>query len=152
MSKIDPPVVGTYTPTQYVTGDEIIKHYDATKTVATLPVAKQQKYLDFAIMANRAVEKIIYKYVDTLPLAINDEALTYAKGMAFYYAIWLKQAEDGATNASAMKTIWTDDKASLIEVLQSQPKQVTTRRIVSRAFGDTITPYSQSGPGAADIL
>ena len=143
MSKIDPPPAGTYAPTSYVTSDKIVQHYGVAN-VAALPTAEQFRYNDYAAQANKQTETVIYKYVDTLPLAATDESRTYAEGMAFYYALWLKQADDGANNVPAMKDLWEGFRDNLIKVLQSQPKEATTRRMVSNGYPDVIIPYSQS--------
>lgn len=150
MSKIDPPPVGTYAPTEFVTGDKIVQHYGIAN-VAALPSAEQFRYNDYAAQANKQTETVIYKYVDVLPLALTDEARTYANGMAFWYALWLKQADDGANNVPAMKELWEGFKAQLIQVFQSQPKGVNTRRMVSNGYPDLVIPYSQSY-GLSDIL
>ncbi len=150
MSKIDPAPVGTYAPTTYVTGDQITAHYGVA-TVSLLPTSKQARYNDYAAQSNKATETVIYKYVDTLPLALTDEARTYANGMAFYYAIWLKQADDGATNVTTMKEIWESYRDDLIKVLKSQPKSATTRTMVSEAYADFPVAYSQSY-GLSNIL
>ena len=150
MSKIDPPPSAPYVPTSYVTADKIVQHYGVAN-VAALPTAEQFRYNDYATQANKQTETVIYKYIDTLPLAGNDEALTYAQGMAFYYALWLKQADDGANNITAMKELWEGFRDNLIKVLQSQPKGVNTRRMVSEGYPDVVIPYSQSY-GLSDIL
>ena len=150
MSKVDPPVSGTYTPATYVTGDKIVKHFGIA-SVSVLPSAEQQRFNDYAEQANKTTDAAIYKYVDTIPLAINDEVLTYAGGMAFYYALWLKQADDGANNVTSMKELWEGFKADIIKVMQAQPKSANTRTMVSNGFPDTVIPYSQSY-GLSDIL
>ncbi len=151
MSKIAPEPPAPYVPTSYVTADEIVGHYGITGGVSSLPTAEQQRYTDYSVQANKQTETVIYKYVDSLALESNDEALTYAKGMAFWYALWLKQADDGANNIPAMKDLWEGYKNQLIDVLKSQPKNVNTRRMVSNGYPDVVIPYSQSY-GLSDIL
>jgi len=150
MSKVDPVPVGAFSPTDYITADDVVKHFGLAN-VAALPTSEQQRYNDYAAQANKATETVIYKYIDTIPLETNDEALTYARGMALYYALWLKQADDGANNITAMKEIWESYRDDLIKVLKSQPKGATTRRMVSNGFPDLVIPYSQSY-GLSDIL
>lgn len=150
MSKVDPPPTAPYVPTIFVTGDQIVKHYGVA-SVSVLPTDEQQRYNDYAAQANKQTETVIYRYVDTIPLATTDEARTYAEGMAFWYAIWLKQADDGANNVPAIKELWEGFKAQLIEVFQSQPKGANTRRMVSNGYPDEVIPYSQSY-GLSDIL
>jgi len=140
-----------YVPTEFVTGDQIVGHYGITGGVSSLPTDQQQRYTNYALLSNSQTETVIYKYVDSLPLEGNDEALSYAKQMAFYYALWLKQADDGANNVTTMESLWKGFEAKLIGVLQSQPKQVTTRRMVSNGYPDSAPPYSQSY-GLSDIL
>lgn len=149
-TKVDPPPAGAYVPTEYVTGDQIVQHYGITN-VAALPTPEQTRYNNYASLSNKQTETVIYKYIDTIPLPITDEARTYAEGMALYYALWLKQVDDGANNVPAMKEMWETFKAQLIQVLQSQPKNVNTRRMVSNGYPDTVIPYSQSF-GLSDIL
>lgn len=151
MSKVSPPPMSAYTPETFVTGDQIVQHFGIT-AVSSLPTAEQARYNDYAAAANKQTETVIYKYVDVLPLEETDEANTYAQGMAFYYALWLKQADDGAPNVSAMKEIWEGQRDNLIKVLQSQPKQATTRTMVSNGYKDDVIPYSQSFGGLSDIL
>ena len=139
-----------YVAFAWVTGDDIVKHFGVT-AVAALPTNEQQRYNDYALAANKATETVIYKYVDELPLDSTDEARTYAIGMAFYYALWLKQADDGAVNTASMKAIWEGLRDDLIKTLQSQPKSATTRTLVSNGYGPTVVPYSQSY-GLSDIL
>lgn len=139
-----------YVAFAFVTGDDIVKHFGVT-AVSALPTNEQQRYNDYALAANKATETVIYKYVDVLPLETDDEARTYAIGMAFYYGLWLKQADDGAVNTDSMKAIWEGLKEDLIRTLKSQPKSATTRTIVSEAYGDQVIPYSQAY-GLSDIL
>lgn len=150
MSKVDPPVTSTYVPTTFVTGDQIVAHYGGT-TVAALPTAEQARYTNYALLSNKQTETVIYKYVDTIPLPVTDEVRTYSEGMALYYAIWLKQIDDGANNAAAMKEVWEGFKNQIIQVLKAQPKGVNTRRMVSEGYPDLVIPYSQSF-GLSDIL
>ncbi len=150
MSKVDPPPTAPYVPTSYVTADQIVQHYGVAN-VAALPTAEQFRYNDYALQANKQTETVIYKYIDTLPLKATDEARTYAEGMALYYALWLKQADDGANNVPAMKELWEGFRDNLIKVLKSQPKNATTRTMVSNGYPDVIIPYSQSY-GLSDIL
>ena len=150
MSKVVPPPPTPYVPANFVTGDKIVKHYGVA-SISVLPTDEQQRYNDYADQANKQTETVIYRYIDTLPLAGNDEAQTYAEGMAFWYALWLKQADDGANNVPAMKELWEGFKAQLIEVFQSQPKGANTRRMVSNGYPDLVIPYSQSY-GLSDIL
>lgn len=151
MSKVDPIPTSPFSPTTYVTGDQIVAHYGGT-TVAVLPTAEQQRYTNYAALSNKQTETVIYKYIDTIPLAVTDELRTYAEGMALYYAIWLKQIDDGAPNVAAMKDIWETYKAQIIEVSKAQPKSSQTRRMVSNGFPDSVIPYSQTGGGLTDIL
>lgn len=139
-----------YVPTVYVTGDQITAHYGVA-TVSLLPTAEQARYNNYAATANKVTETTIYRYIDALPLEGEDEALVYAKGMAFYYALWLKQADDGANNVAAMKEIWEEQKVQLINTLKAQPTSATTRTMVSNPYGDLAIPYSQSY-GLSDIL
>jgi hypothetical protein len=139
-----------YVAFSFVTGDDIVKHFGVS-AVTALPTNEQQRYNDYALQANKATETVIYKYVDELPLDSTDEARTYAIGMAFYYALWLKQADDGAVNTASMKGIWEGLKEDLIKTLKSQPKSATTRTVVSNAYPDQVVPYSQSY-GLSDIL
>lgn len=150
MSKT-PGIVDPYVATAFVTGDDIVKHFGVTGGVVALPTNEQQRYNDYALQANKATETVIYKYVDSLPLDTKDEANTYAIGMAFYYGLWLKQADDGAVNTDSMKAIWEGLKEDLIKTLKSQPKSATTRTIVSNAYPDQVIPYSQAY-GLEDIL
>lgn len=151
MSKIDPPVTSTYVPTEYVTGDQIVKHFGVA-SVSVLPTEEQQRYLDYAVQSNRKVETTIYKYVDTLPFAITDESLTYSRGLAFQYALWLKATDDGANNVKSLKDAWEGERDGLIKTLKSQPKLANTRRMISNAKGETgPAPYSQAW-GVEDIL
>jgi hypothetical protein len=145
-----PGIADPYVATAFVTGDDVVKHFGVAN-VAALPTNEQQRYNDYALAANKATETVIYKYLDTLPLDTKDEANTYAVGMAFYYALWLKQADDGAVNTDSMKNIWEGLKEDLIKTLKSQPKSATIRTMVSNAFEDTVFPYSQSY-GLRDIL
>jgi len=145
-----PGTVDPYVEFTFVTGDDIVKHFGVT-AVTALPTNEQQRYNDYAKSANKATETVIYKYVDELPLDTKDEANTYAIGMAFYYALWLKQADDGAVNTESMKNIWEGLRDDLIKTLKSQPKSATTRTIVSEAYGDQVIPYSQAY-GLSDIL
>ena len=141
-----------YAATTFVTADQIVAHFGITGGVSSLPTAEQQRYNNYAAQANKQTETVIYKYVDELPLNTQDEANTYAQGMAFYYALWLKQADDGARNTPNLKEIWEDYQNRLIDsVLKSQPKQVNTRRMVSNGYPDAVPPYSQSY-GLSDIL
>ena len=140
-----------YVAFAWVTGDDIVKHFGITGGVIALPTNEQQRYNDYALSANKATETVIYKYVDELPLDSKDEARTYAIGMAFYYALWLKQADDGAVNTASMKAIWEGLRDDLIKTLKSQPKSATTRTMVSNAYADQVVPYSQSY-GLSDIL
>lgn len=151
MSKVDPVAPTPYVAATFVSADTIVKHYGVTGGVTSLPTDEQQRYNDYALQANKQTETVIYRYIDKLPLAGNDEAQTYAEGMAFWYAIWLKQADDGANNVPAMKELWEGFKAQLIEVFQSQPKEANTRRMVSNGYPDLVIPYSQSY-GLSDIL
>jgi len=146
MSKVTPLPSSSYTPSIFVTADKIVQHFGIT-AVSALPTAEQARYNDYAASANKQTETVIYKYVDTLPLEITDEANTYAQGMAFYYALWLKSADDGAVNVTSMKEIWESQRDNLVITLQSQPKQATTRTMVSSGFSDTVMPYSQSMSG-----
>ncbi len=149
MSKT-PGIADPYVATTFVTGDDIVKHFGVT-AVAALPTNEQQRYNDYALAANKATETVIYKYVDKLPLDTKDEANTYAVGMAFYYGLWLKQADDGAVNTESMKAIWEGLKEDLIKTLKSQPKSATTRTIVSEGYAARVIPYSQAY-GLEDIL
>lgn len=151
MSKIDPTPSGVYSPTIYVTADKIVQHFGITN-LASLPVVEQPRYTNYATQSNLAIEGAIYRYIDTLPLATNDELKSYLEGMAFQYALLLKQADDGAENATALENIVKIVEANIIKVMQSQPKQVNTRSMVSDGYGDTVRPYSQTGPGFEDIL
>jgi len=150
MSKVDPPVAGTYSPTVYVTGDEIVKHY-GVNAVTDLPTLEQPRYNNYATQSNLAIEGVVYRYIDTIPLAINDELLSYLKGMAFQYALLLKQTDDGANNVTALKDILIDVEKNIIKVMQSQPKGANTRRMVANGYPDEVIPYSQSY-GLSDIL
>ena len=150
MSKVDPPVAGTYTPTAYVTADEIVKHF-GVNLVSDLPTLEQPRYNNYASQSNLAIEGIVYKYIDTIPLATNDELLSYIKGMAFQYALLLKGTDDGANNVTALKEILVAVEANIIKVMKSQPKEANTRRMVSEGYPDTVIPYSQSY-GVSDIL
>jgi len=150
MSKVT-TTADPYVAVSFVTADQIVQHYGITGGVASLPTAEQQRYTNYAVQANKNTEVTIYKYVDTLPLDTADEARTYAEGMAFWYALWLKQADDGANNVSSMKELWEGFKNDLIKTLKSQPKSATTRTMVSNGFPDLVIPYSQSY-GLSDIL
>ena len=149
MTKVD-PTAGNYSPTSYVTPDEITGHFGVT-SIDDLPTEKQQRYKDYALQANSQTEAVIYKYIDKLPLKENDEALLYAKSMAKWYAFWLKAADDGAPNVAQLKELWEGFKENLIKVFMSQPKQATIRHMVSDGYKDRVTPYSQSY-GLSDIL
>ncbi len=146
-----PQTADPYVAFAFVTADEIVAHYGITGGVAALPTEEQQRYTDYATSANRQTETAIYRYIDSLPLDTKDEANTYAKGMAFYYALWLKQADDGANNTAQMKEIWEEQKKLLIETIKAQPKDSTTRTMVSNGYEDFPIPYSQSY-GLSDIL
>lgn len=150
MSKIDPPPPTPYVPTDYVTGDQITAHYGVA-TVSALPTPEQARYNDYASNSNAAIEGVVYRYIDTLPLAGNDELLTYLKGMALQYALLLKQADDGANNVVALENIVKAVEVNIIKVIQSQPKNATTRTMVSEGYPDLVIPYSQSY-GLSDIL
>ncbi len=150
MSKT-PGIADPYVATTFVSGDDIVKHFGITGGVVALPANEQQRYNDYAKAANKATETVIYKYIDSLPLDTKDEANTYAIGMAFYYALWLKQADDGAVNTDSMKNIWEGLKEDLINTLKSQPKTATIRTVVSDAYGPQVVPYSQAY-GLEDIL
>lgn len=139
-----------YTPYEFVTADQIVQHF-GIDAVTDLPFAEQARYNQYAAQANKQTEATIYKYVDQLPLDSTDESRTYAEGMAFWYALWLKQSDDGANNVTALKDLWMGFKQDLISVFQSQPKLVTTRRMVSNGYPDSAPPYSQSY-GLSDIL
>ena len=149
MSKVYPPATGTYSPTQFITGQNITAHFGTTLT--DLPTAEQQRYNDYATQANNSTEAIIYRYVDTIPLSISDEARTFAVHLALWYSLWLKATDDGAGNVASLLQAWEKFEERLITVLQSQPKQANTRRMVSNAFPDSVAPYSQSY-GLSDIL
>ena len=146
-----PGIADPYVATVFVSGDDIVKHFGITGGVTALPTNEQQRYNDYALQANKATETVIYKYVDDLPLDTKDEANTYAVGMAFYYALWLKQADDGAVNTDSMKNIWEGLRDDLIKTLMAQPKSATTRVMVSNSYADNVIPYSQSY-GLSDIL
>ena len=150
MSKVVPPPPTPYVPTAYVTGDQITAHYGVA-TVSLLPTAEQARYNDYASQSNLAIEGVVYKYIDTLPLAGNDELLSYLGGMALQYALLLKQADDGANNVVALENIVKAVELNIIKVMQSQPKEVNTRRMVSDGYPDEVIPYSQSY-GLSDIL
>jgi len=150
MSKIDPAPTSAYVPTSYVIGDQITAHYGVA-TVSALPTSKQTRYNNYASLSNSAIEGVIYKYIDTLPLATIDELKTYLESMALQYAILLKQADDGANNVTALENIVKAVEVNIIKVMQAQPKNVTTRTMVSNAYEDFPIPYSQSY-GLSDIL
>jgi len=150
MSKIDPPPVSAYVPTSYVSGDKITAHYGIA-TVSLLPTAEQPRYNNYASLSNLAIEGVVYKYVDKLPLPITDELRTYLEGMALQYALLLKQADDGANNVTALDNIVKAVEVNIIKVMQSQPKEANTRRMVSEGYPDEVIPYSQSY-GLSDIL
>lgn len=139
----------TFTLTQYVTADDLVKHYGTT--LAALPTAQQQTYTDYALNANRAVSAFLYKWVDKLPLSSGSAALEYAKGMAFKFAQRLKQVDDGAINSANFDKLYLEDKEAIAKVLMAQPAQVNTRRMVSEGYHDQAPPYSQSY-GLSDIL
>ena len=61
MSKT-PGIADPYVATVFVTGDNITAHFGVA-TVASLPTAEQQRYNDYALQANNAVETTIYKYL-----------------------------------------------------------------------------------------
>lgn len=151
MSKIDPVPVGPYSPTVYVTGDTIVQHFGISN-VAALPSAEQPRYNNYASQSNLAMEGVVYRYIDTLPLATNDELKSYLEGMAFQYALLLKGTDDGANNVTALENILKAVESNIIKVIQSQPKQATTRTMVSNGYKDVVKPYSQTGPGFEDIL
>ena len=150
MSKVFPPVSSAYVPTEYVTADKLVRHF-AVDGIDSLPEGEDARYRNYAAQANKATETSIYKYIDTIPLPITDEARTYAEGMAFWYALWLKAIDDGAGNVTGLEKLWMQFRDDLIKVFQSQPKQSTKRSMVSKDFGDLATPYSQSY-GLSDIL
>ena len=150
MSKIDPTPTGPYTPTIYVTADKIVQHFGVA-SVSVLPSTEQPRYNNYASQSNTAIEGVVYKYIDTLPLATNDELKTYLDGMAFQYALLLKSADDGANNVTALENIVKTVEQNIIKVMKSQPKNVNTRRMVSNGFADDVIPYSQSY-GLSDIL
>lgn len=150
MSKVDPPSGAPYVPTVYVTGDQIVAHYGIA-SVSLLPTPEQQRYNNYATLTDSAIEGVVYRYIDKLPLGLNDELLTYLKGMALQYALLLKQADDGANNVTALQKIVTDVEANIIKVTQSQPKNANTRSMVSNGYRELIIPYSQSF-GLSDIL
>ena len=135
--------------TEYVTADELVKHYGTT--LAALPTSQQQRYSNYAENSNRAVSSFLYKYVDSLPLDTNGAALSYSKGMAFKFAQRLKQVDDGAVNTANFETLYKEDKDAITKVLQARPDQVNTRRMVSNGYPDEVIPYSQSY-GLSDIL
>ena len=149
MSKT-PQTADPYVETSFVTGDNIVAHFGIAN-VAALPTAEQQRYNDYAAAANKQTETVIYKYIDTLPLDTKDEANTYAQGMAFYYALWLKASDDGAQNAATLKTVWEEQKDNLIKTLKAQPKDATIRTLCSESYEDQVVPYSQAY-GLEDIL
>ena len=150
MSKVTPTPTSTYVPTSFVTADQVVQHYGVAN-VAALPTAEQFRYNDYASNSNLAIEGVVYKYIDTLPLAGNDELLSYLKGMALQYALLLKQTDDGANNVVALENIVKAVEANIIKVTQSQPKNTNTRRMVSEGYPDVVIPYSQSY-GLSDIL
>ena len=150
MSKVYPPVSSAYVPTEYVTADKIVRHF-AVNGIDSLPEGEQARYENYAEQANKATDAVIYKYVDTLPLKITDEARTYAEGMAFWYSLWLKATDDGSTNYRELNKMWMRFEEDLIKVFQAQPKQATIRKVVSAGYSDLATPYSQSY-GLSEIL
>ena len=150
MSKVYPPVSSAYTPTEYVTADKIVRHF-AVNGIDSLPEGEQARYENYADQANKATEATIYKFVDTLPLKITDEARTYAEGMAFWYALWLKATDDGSTNYRELNKMWMRFEEDLVKVFQAKPTQSTIRSMVSNGYRDVATPYSQSH-GLSDIL
>ena len=150
MSKIVPTPPTPYVPTIYVTGDQIVQHYGVAN-VAALPTAEQFRYNNYASNSNLAIEGVVYRYIDTLPLVGNDELLSYLKGMALQYALLLKQTDDGANNVVALDNIVKAVEKNIIKVTQSQPKGANTRRMVSNGYPDLVIPHSQSY-GLSDIL
>lgn len=150
MSKVTPEPTSAYVPTSYVTGDKIVGHFGVA-SVSVLPTPEQARYNNYASQSNLAIEGVVYKYVDKLPLATIDELKSYLEGMAFQYALLLKETDDGANNVTALENILNAVEANIIKVMQSQPKEVNTRRMVSNGYEDFPIPYSQSY-GLSDIL
>ncbi len=135
--------------TEYVTADQLVAHYGTT--LSALPTNQQQRYTDYALNANRAVSAFLYKWVDQLPLSATGAALNYSQGMAFKFAQRLKQVDDGAANTANFEELYQEDKEVITKVLQSQPQNVNTRRLVGNNYPDEVIPYSQSY-GLSDIL
>lgn len=150
MSKVFPPPSSSYTPTEYVTPTQIVKHF-GVNSIDDIPTAEQQRYRDYAAQSNSMTEAVIYKYVDTLPLEITNEARTYASAMAFWYALWLKATDDGAPNVASLKEMWEGFRENLVKVFMAQPTGATKRTMVSKSYPDSVPPYSQSY-GLSDIL
>lgn len=135
--------------TSYVTAEQLVADYGTT--LAALPVEKQTRYNNYALNSNRAITAFLYKWVDQLPLATGTAALEVTNGMAFKYAKRLKQVDDGAVNAKEFSELYTEDKATIEQLLKSVPENVNTRRVVSNSYPDEVVPYSQSH-GLSDIL
>ncbi len=129
--------------TQYVTADELVKHYGVTAGLTGLPADQQQRYNDYAQNANLAVSAFLYKWADKLPLTTGTAELAYAKGMAFKYGQRLKQFDDGSRNSVNFDTLFLEDKEAIASVLKAKPARVNTRRLVSKAYGSVFPPYSQ---------
>ena len=89
MSKEDDPFVLI----SYVTAEDLVKHYG--QTLAALPTAQQQAYVDYALNANRAVTAFLYKWVDKFPIPPTSAAYHFASGIAFKYAQRLKEVDAG---------------------------------------------------------
>ena len=151
MGKIDPEPIGAYSPTVYVTADKIVGHFGIA-SVSVLPTAEQPRYNDYASQSNLAIEGVVYRYIDTLPLAINDELKAYLEGAAFQYALLLKGTDDGANNVQALENIVKMVELNIIKVIKSQPKNANTRRMVSNGYTEDVFPYSQTGQGSQSIL
>ena len=130
-----------------VTAGQITAHYGTA--LASLPEPDRQRYEDYASQANAYVEAHVYRYIDALPM--SGTVRVFAARLAWWYALWCKAIDDGASNAESMQTAWTKMEADLVKVLQARPELVNTRRVVSAGYRDEVTPYSQSY-GVSDIL
>lgn len=130
--------------TEYVTADEIVKHYGITGGIVTLPTEEQQRYIDYALNSNRSVSAFLYQWADKLPLTEGTAELEYSKGMAFKFAQRLKQLDDGSRNSVNFDKLFLEDKATIANVLKAKPSRVTQRRLVSNGYNQVFPPYSQN--------
>lgn len=129
---------------EYVTADDLVKHYGTPGGLTALPEDERQRYTDYAENSNRSVSAFLYKWADKLPLDETTAVFSYAKGMAFKFGQRLKQSDDGSRNSVNFDKLFLEDKEAISDALKAQPSRVTTRRLISNGYNPVFPPYSQT--------